>query len=319
MTFSGHARLRRRGFVAITVCLSFVLAACNPHFGEASGPVERATINTKNGETFDYSGDADEIFASSAASNTFGNTREFFWKEDRAFLADQQSCNTWETPAGTPGGAGIQPGVAMRIAPSGPDQTGVKGITVNENVWAGALWIFWVDVWDSSNTSAPIKGVQSFDLSSVVGKFWVDDSGFHSTMKPGPWHVCARTQGSQLSFKVWTGDDPEPAWDDPGQVHSTTLPDGWDYPGYSGGYVGHIGAGQTAVFSGQSSVPLCLEPDMFATAYCQEQFAELGVTTTTSLPDPATTTTTSLPDPTTTTVPSPTVPVSTTSVPDFGG
>ncbi|HET8929995.1 MAG TPA: hypothetical protein VFN21_04995 [Acidimicrobiales bacterium] len=287
LAFTGHRRLRRRGMWAVTACLSVALVACNPHFGESNGPFRRGTITTQNGETFGYSGGADTVVVSSSGSNTSGNTREFFWQEDRAFYSDQQSCNTWETPTGSQIGDSIQPGLAMRIAPSGPERSGVKGITVNENIWSGAIWIFWVNVWDSSNVEAPIQGVQSFDLSPVVGKFWVDEDGLHSTLEPGPWHVCARTQGSRVSFKVWTGDDPEPSWDDPEQVHSATLPDGWDYPGYSGGYVGHIRAGQSAVFSGQSSVPLCLEPDMSDSAYCREKFAGPGSTTTTTSRSPS--------------------------------
>lgn len=267
---------KSRALTALTAALAVLLAACNPQFGTTSGPAQHASLTTAVGEVFAYSGDGGTVAVSGPATNTDPEIRELFWNEDGPYLADQQACHTWHNPTGSLGGDTVQPGLAMRIAPSGPDGDGVKGITVNENIWAAAIWVFWVNVWDSSTPGRPFQGVQSFDLSPVVGKFWVADGEFHSNLVPGPWHVCARTQALDLTFKVWTGDNPEPAWDDPVHVRTTTLPEGWDHAGYSGGYVGHVNAGETAVFSGQTSVPLCLLPDMIDTDYCQAALDDIS-------------------------------------------
>lgn len=256
--------------------------------------MRHGTLTTTNGETYEYSGDGNTILVTAPDTNTGGSIREFYWQDDRPYYPDQESCMTWDTPTGTVGNDIIQPGLAMRIAPSGPDGTGVKGITVNENIWYSAVWIFWVNLWDSTDLESPFTGLQSFDLSPVVGKYWLEDDGsIHSTLKLAPWHVCAQTQGLQFRFKVWTNDEAEPTWDDPVHVFSTILPDGWDYAGYSGGYAGHVMAGQTAVFSGQTAVPLCLAADMIATDYCQ------SLTTPTTTAPPSTSEPSTTPPPTT--------------------
>lgn len=268
-------RLFNRGTTGMVAgVLVLVLAGCNPHFGTTNGPVQHATINTKNGEIYHYSLDGDTLIAAAPGTNEWANVRELFWSEEDPYLADQQSCVTLVYPAGNQGGDTIQSGLAMRIAPSGPDGQGVKAITVHQNIWSAALWIFWVDIWDSTWSPYPYQGLQSFDVSGVVGKFWIENGEFNSTLKPGPWHLCARTQGLDLTFKIWTGTDPEPAWDDPVHVFATVLPSGWDHDGYSGGYIGHVRGGQSARFAGFSTVPLCLLPDKIDTVYCQQQFAE---------------------------------------------
>lgn len=294
--------LGRRG--AVSALLGLVIAsgvACIPEFGEVSGPVRHGTLTTSNGESYVYSSDGDLLRATAPDTNTYNGVREFFWRTNGAYVADQQACITWNTPTGSSGTDQIQPGLALRIAPSGPDGKGVKGITVNENIWSAAVWYVWVNVWDSTDTVQPYHGVQLFDLSPIVGMFWLEDGVVHSTLVHDPWHVCARTQGLTLTFKVWTGTNPEPAWDDPDHVFTTTLPEGWNHPGYSGGYVGHVRGGETAVFSGQTSAPLCLVPDMIDTAHCQELLSPTTTSTiepVTTVPDPPVTST--LPSPTTT-------------------
>ncbi len=269
-------RLFGRGTIwAVASLLSLALAGCNPHFGTTNGPVQHTTINTRDGEVYEYALDGDTLVAAAPETNEFGNVREFFWSEENPYVADQQSCTTLVYPAGNQGGDIIQTGLALRIAPSGPDGQGVKGVTVHQNIWSAALWIFWVNIWDTTWPAVPYQAHQSFDVSGVVGKFWIENDEFHSTLKSGPWHLCARTRGLDVTFKIWTGTDPEPSWDDPVHVFSTTLPEGWDHPGYSGGYVGHVKGGEAARFTGFSTVPLCLLPDQIDTAYCQAQFDAL--------------------------------------------
>ncbi len=262
-------RHRRFGLLGVIVAVGVATSACNPVFGTAAGPIQHGTLYSDSGSQYRFTGDGQTVTAS-APTPSDPSIREAFWRTDTPYYVDQQSCLTWNDNSLSQGGEPIQPGLAMRIAPSGANGEGVKAITVTENVMFYGVWIFNVHVWDSTNTAAPFTLVGQFDLSDLT-VMWTDDANGEpqASLVPPPWHVCARTQGDQFSFKLWTGTNPEPAWDDPTRVFTTTLPDGWVYPGYSGGYVGHLHQDQSATFTGFSSVPLCLEPDMIETAHCQ--------------------------------------------------
>ncbi len=267
--------VHRRIVPGLLCAVVLTLSACNPVFGQSSGPVRHAPITGEPEATYSFEQDGAAIRAMASPTDSVGGTREFFWDTASPYIEDQQACITWENPTGSLGGDQAQPGLAMRIAPTGPDNTGVRGITVNENIWTAAVWYLWVNTWDSTNVAQPYQGVELFDLSDIVGKFWFDDDGMlHSTLVPGPWHICARALGLDFTFKVWTGDDPEPPWDDPDHVFTTVLPEGWDHAGYSGGYIGHLVEGQSVHFSGFSAMPLCVIPEMVDTPRCQEQLAQ---------------------------------------------
>lgn len=276
------------GIVGVVILTALTAAACNPVFGTVSGPVRHATLTSPSGETYAYQGEDGIITATVDPQSTDGNIREVFWNTADPYGADQQTCTTWGTTAlsayfDDPQKRPLQPGLAMRIAPT-TDGSGVRAITVTENVWYGAVWIFNVHVWDSTSDQ-PFTQLAGFDLRDIVGWMYVQSDGTqHSTVKPPPWHVCARTQADQFSFKVWTQDTPEPAWTDPTHVFTVTLPDGWDYPGYSGNYIGHMHAGQWATFSGFTTGPLCAAPDMADTPYCQSQLSTTSTSTSTSSP-----------------------------------
>jgi len=275
-------RASRRGLLGVIMIAGLAATACTPVFGTAAGPIRHGTLYSDSGNQYSYTVD-DSTVTATPPTPADPSIREAFWRTDTPYYADQQTCITWHTTAGSQGGDPAQPGLAMRIAPTGADGKGIKAITVTENVWYAAIWIFNVHIWDTTNTASPFTLVGQFDLSSLVGKLWIDDNGvLQSTIVPPPWYVCARTQGDQFTFKVWTGSNPEPAWNDPTHVFTTTLPDGWDHPGYSGGYIGHLHQGQSATFSDLATMPLCLAPDMVDTPHCQDL---LDTTTTT----PATT------------------------------
>lgn len=277
MSHGKGAVWRPRNAVFACTCVVALMTSCNPHFGQTDAPFQRAVLTGASGESYTYTGDGGTVAVAAAPTNTDKNIREVFWNEDGPYLADEQACITWHTTTGTLGGDIIQPGLALRIAPSGADGASVKAITVNQNIWYAATWLFHVNLWDSSVPGARIAQHAQFDVSPAVGKLFIDDEGnLQSSIEPPPWHVCARLRGPELTVKVWTGDNAEPTWDDPVHVYATVLPESWDYAGYSGGYVGHVEAGQTAVFSGRSSTPLCLQPDMIETAFCQQEFEDLG-------------------------------------------
>lgn len=277
---------RRLGIAAMLAVVAVLTSACIPRFGKQSGSLWYGTLTSDSGAHNIYTDNGSTVTAT-ASPPADSTIREAFWHRDTPFTADQETCVTWNDTAAAAGLADQalpQPGLAMRIAPTGDHNEGIKAITVTENTWYAAAWIFNVHVWNSLNPGAPFVLVAQFDLSPIVGKAWLDDAGdLHSTLVPPPWHVCAQTHGSQLTFKVWTGtDDPEPAWDDPTNVFSTTLPNGWDYPGFAGGYAGHLHDGQSLTFSDFSSIPLCQAPDMISDASCEAQPA---ATSSTSTPD----------------------------------
>lgn len=241
------SRPRTRVLVAIVV-LGTVLAGCKPVFGSVSGPVHRGTLTSAKGMTYRYTGAAStlQVVPGSPADE---NVREVFWNDDTEWAADQEACARWDTVGNSVDGGPIQPGLALRIAPAHADNTGIKAVTVTENVWYYGVWLFNVHVWNSKNTAAPFTLVRSFDLSSLVGKITVVDGTTIDTMVAPPWYVCARAIGRTFSFMVWTGSNPRPSWNDPTHVFTTTLPAGWDQAGYAGGYIGHVRAGQSARFS----------------------------------------------------------------------
>ena len=263
---------RRAAIPALMVAVTVAVAACNPVFGETSGPVQHATLTSTAGFQYSYSGDEITVTASQELAFDDNNVREVFWTTESPYYADQQTCLTWDTLAiGQPGGL-LQPGLAMRIAPTGPDGQSIKAITVTQNIWYLGIWKFNVHTWDSSSDPAhPFTQISSFDLSPIVGYFTdITEDGWYSSLIDAPWHLCARTEGDQFSFKVWTDQDAtEPGWDDPDHVFTTTLPAGWDHAGYSGGYIGHLRENQTATFSGFTTTPLCLTPDMIDTPHCR--------------------------------------------------
>lgn len=245
---------------SLLVLALVLLAACGPEFGVKEGAVNWFDLTTPSGEVYSHVSDATTATISAAPTNTDANIREVFWRDTTPWTTNQQVCTTWDdvTDASTEAKVNAltltdvsQPGLAFRIAKTA-DGSAYRAITITQNVWAGGLWLFWVDTWDTTPSTDPkhdpFTGVALFDLSSSVGTI----SSTATTMAPPPWHICARLTGSQLSFMVWTGTNPQPSWDDPVLVHTAQLPAGWDYWGYAGGYVGHLHGGKSMTYSGMS-------------------------------------------------------------------
>lgn len=254
--------MNRMGVARVGLGLvALILASgCAPVFGRASGPVRHGAITSASGMEYRYGGNTELIQVRPGAIRD-PNVREVFWYSGKDWYADQQSCLTWHTTAGSKPGGLLQPGVAVRVTTSGSDNTGVKAITVTENIWAYGIWIFNVHLMDSSNRANPHIQIDSFDASHIVGSVRVVDGKMISTMVPPPWHVCLRTVGRSLRFKIWTNATAEPAWGDPDHVFTTTLPADWTHHGYGGGYIGHLHPGQDAAFSHQRTQRLCGSPN----------------------------------------------------------
>ncbi len=202
-------------------------------------------ITQDGGDTYAFTATGSTVDFTAPASNQGGSLREFYWDPTSVFYADQESCNRWDTvmDESTPEAVASltradewQPGVGLRIAPT-PDGTGIRGISVNLNIYGEAFWTLWVNLWDSTKAS-PFQPVQNIDVSSLVGPA-------NFLYAPPPWNECAQAFGNKVRVKLWLGNNPEPAWTDSSHVFTVTLPDGWDYAGYPGGYVAHIAPGAT--------------------------------------------------------------------------
>ena len=271
------------------VVIGLVASACtSPVFGTPAGPIRHGALYSDSGNQLTVAVDGSTVTAT-PPSPSDPSIREAFWRTETPYYDNQEACITWMTTAASQPGEPVQPGLAMRIAPTGADGKGIKAITVTENVIYYAGWIFNVHIWDTTKSGTPFTLVGQFDLWDLLVNSTVDANGdTQLSLVPPPWHVCAQTDGNRFTFKVWTGSNPEPAWDDPTHVFTTTLPDGWDYAGYSGGYIGHLHDGQSATFTDVTTMPLCLAAEMVDTPRCQ---ALLGATSTTA-PTPTTSTTT---------------------------
>lgn len=207
--------------------------------------IRHASLTTQNWATYDYAEGIDTVTASMPPGVTDANIREVFWRADVEPAYDEQICVTWEETSESVEGDPIQPGLAMRVASVGADNEGIRAVTLTENVLYAGTWLFNVHVWDSRQ-AVPMVLLKTFDASGVVGRIASVDGRATNSMAKPPWHLCGRTTGNRFTFKVWTQDNPEPRWDDPHQVFSVELPAGWDYAGYSGGYIGHLHPGQSA-------------------------------------------------------------------------
>lgn len=98
-----------------------------------------------------------------AGGNTGGNSRQLWWDTKHSvWYQNQESCQTWDTviDASRPELLNAdtinlwQPGIALRVAP-GADGTGVRAVTVAQNVWGWGVWIFWVYLWDIPEVGPP--------------------------------------------------------------------------------------------------------------------------------------------------------------------
>lgn len=217
--------------------------------------IRHVPLTTQNWVTYDFSTTASTVTASAPAGLVDPNIREVFWRDDAVPERNAQSCISWAETSSSVKGEPIQPGLAMRIASVGPRNEGIKAITLTENIVYAGVWMFNVHVWDT-RLPVPMTLVRTFDVSHVVGRITNVDGRAQNLMVKPPWHLCAQARGNEFRFKVWTQDNPEPSWNDPQKVFTTPLPPGWDHAGYSGGYIGHLHANQSATATGELATPL---------------------------------------------------------------
>jgi hypothetical protein len=189
-------------------------------------------LTPEEADAYAFESSDTELRAVALPTNTGGNYRSAFWPAAAPSVVDSQSCATWLDPT-LPGNT--QQGAALRVSTDAAGAT--RAITVTKNIFYGATWIFNFHVWDTSNAASPYTQIGGADMWAVVGG------------KPYPWHFCARTAGTSLEMKVWTGDEPEPTWDDTLHGAAVTLAPEWVYPGFAGWYIGHLPSGGSADFT----------------------------------------------------------------------
>lgn len=162
-----------------------------------------------------------------------GNVRGAFWVADAPVVVDSTSCATWTAQTG----GAVQQGAVFRIRTT---DGRVRGLSITKNVLFGASWQFNFHTWDTGRA----ERFESFGAVTLPAL----RKGFRATELP--WRFCARLRGRELEFKVWNGTGAEPAWGDPRWGGSATVPDGWDAPGRTGWYAGHLSPGDVARYDG---------------------------------------------------------------------
>lgn len=223
-----------------------------------TGAVDQVVLTADGTDRYDVTAARPgTIEVTAPESNQGTNLRLVAWQPDRPASVDQQQCATWPSVVdlsvvglpGLKGNPGIwQPGIALRIV---SNQTATKAIAISQNVWAGGVWEFWVQLWDTG-TAAKMHATTVFDARSALAMS-IGPDGLPDRLRPPPWHVCARVVGARLDFKIWTGNKAEPTYDDRRHAFHLRLPTEWVYAGYPGSYAGHVRPGKTVRF-GQITV-----------------------------------------------------------------
>jgi len=238
--------------LAVAVAVTAIAAACGPPSGftqidpsytgviitsDATAPSDTYNLTAQNGSPLS------QVDLSANTTNTAGNLRTVFYPAGQAPTESGQVCATWqgpETPDQLP-----QQGLAARIETNSSGMR--RAITVTKNVWGGAAWVMNVNLWDlnTDGTNGTLFSI-STDYSSVVfpGGVYV----------PFPWQVCAQVAGNTVTMDVEPGANPPAPFTNTANVKTVTLPDGWDYSGQFGWYIGHLHAGDTFTYTNLDAV-----------------------------------------------------------------
>ena len=240
--------LRRSARVGAIVVALIAVGACRQAIvtypSTDPRPAQTALLTPDGTDRYTYASSSGHMQVVALDANTSGNLRSAFWPADSPLVADAQSCATWASQSS----GSTQQGAALRIATANGS---TRAITVTKNIVFGATWIFNVHTWDTAATPA----FQPAGAISLKSELWPDD-----VEAPLPWHVCVRTIGTTLDLKAWRADEPEPAWGEASHGGSVTLPENAVYPGATGWYIGHLGAGTQAEFSDLETWKLVVGP-----------------------------------------------------------
>jgi hypothetical protein len=246
------ARGRGRRALAAAVAVTAIAAACGVPSGfdhidpsytgvlitsDATAPSNQYDLSAQNGSPLS------QVSLSADATNTAGNLRTVFYPAGQTPTESGQVCATWqgpETPDELP-----QQGLAARIE---TNPTGVRrGITITKNIW-GPAYLMNVNLWtlNTAGTENTLSNITT-DYSAVV----TQDGGAYV---PFPWQVCAQVAGNTVTMDVETGTNPPAPFTDTANVKTVTLPDGWDYTGHFGWYIGHMHGGETFNYTNLNAI-----------------------------------------------------------------
>jgi hypothetical protein len=234
-------RRRRRAAAAVALSLavacSAVMQAEPAAAANADGTI-RVRVLTTTGPRSVFTGATPNVRVTAGTKAGRKERREVFFPAKAPHATDSESCATWRDAPGL----FTQQGAAFRIVRVG---TATRAITVTKNVYGpqARKWIFNVHVWDTAKRPEAFTLLGSVDLASLLAP-----SG-EASLAPLPWHFCARLVGTKLSFVVWLPGQTRPAWSNPLHGGSMTIPPGWDQPGKTGWYIGHLDARQSARFT----------------------------------------------------------------------
>lgn len=271
--------------LASVVLASVALASCGgsskekvvpPPAPRRSGDLSIQVLQSEHGQQYRYKEVGRRITVTAPRTNLpiargglgdlgKNDIGEAFWSGHQVMRSDQQACATWVTmPDGSTQKAAQRifhdpsqvsfPGIALRVRPPVRAGAAARALLVVPSSLKGAAWAFAVApvVADIAGTRAlPTLGLFSgADFAQALGtmKGDVDSAEFVTTLKPPPWHVCARAVGTKISIMVWTGGEKKPLWSDPVHVKSVVLTADWVYQGYAGGYIDRLSPGRTAIF-----------------------------------------------------------------------
>jgi hypothetical protein len=224
--------IRRAGARVLACAVAVAVALVATGSPAAAAALATKILTPDGADTYTITSAAGTVTMVAPPTNTGGNLREVFWPAGAPDRADSTACATWTTAAPNPDQ--VQQGLAFRVGP-------VRAVTLTKNVIFGVVWVFNVHEWDLSSTE-PFVQVAQFDLVNAV----VPVGG---VIRPLPWRVCARLIGNTITMKIWFPPETEPAWTDPDRVRSATIPAGWEAPGKTGWYVGHLPPGGSATYT----------------------------------------------------------------------
>jgi hypothetical protein len=171
-----------------------------------------------------------------ATSSTGGDTREFLYSPDQTNQVDSTVCATIKATAP------FQPGLLVRINSDGPVGQ-LRALGIDQNVWGPAYNVFNLMTWNAS-----LDPPFALDAQFTIPGLPVNTEDF-------PLNMCARITGRLFQFVVWTAGMVQPNWGDPNWGGSVACPSDIPATGWSGFYLGHLTAGNSATFSDLSIRP----------------------------------------------------------------
>lgn len=233
------------GRAALVTVMSVLPAFASPSdepIEPQDASLDALAITRDEQDTYSLTVDGDTVTAAAAPDNVGGNTRVVFRPSSAVPTVNQASCATWEEPQED----ARQPGAGLRIQYG--DGT-FRAVMISKNVWERFNWSFNVHLVDSSQ-DPPLTAMEAVTLEEVFLP--------GGRLVAAPWRMCVAAVGLELGVKVWPLSHPEPEWGDERYGTVLQLPEGWDYPGHAGWYIGHLKAGESATFSDVSTTGMSL-------------------------------------------------------------